>query len=218
MRTNFMDALNKTLSILDQQKSFHKLPQHTMLKEDYWTLSAWRENEAGFLMKGDILDNIEKLEKELANDLENNKNTTPRPKYFTVNRNILTLIGLTQSAKRDTAEVATSNDWVSLGTSSTAETENDTGLAAEDSGGSYARRQLSVNGSRKVTNQTAKYGVLFSDTMVSSVPKTFKEAGLHWASTGSSNIHARVTYTDFNFSAGDLFVVQINELMQNGSV
>lgn len=213
-----MEALNQTLQIIDEQKKFKRLPNHTMLKHDYWTLSGWKENDLGsYLNGGDIIDKIEKLEHELANDLENNLNTTARPHYFTVQENILTLIGLTQSAKRDTGEVSTTLDWVSLGTSSTAETENDTGLAAEDSGGSYARRQLSTNGTRKVVNQTAKYGVLFSDSMISAVPKTFKEAGLHWASSGSSNIHARVTYTDFNFTAGDLFVVQINELMQNGS-
>lgn len=212
------NALNKTISVIDDQERFPSLKKHYMDKVDYWTLSGWREDDVGsYLRKGDIIDRIENLERELASDIENKRNTTPRPSYLQCEMNILTLIGLTESAKRDTGQVSTTINWISLGTSSTAESENDTGLGAEDSGAPYARKQLSVDGSRKVTNQTAKYGVLFDDGDISSVPKSINEAGLHWASSGSSNIHSRVTFTTFSFTTGDLFVVQINELHQNGS-
>ena len=90
-------------------------------------------------------------------------------------------------------------------------------LLSEDSGGSYARRRLSTQGQRKVVNQTAKYGVLWQDSHVSGVPLTITEAGLFTAVT-SGIMHARVVFSDFAMSSGDLFVVQVNELHQNGSL
>ena len=150
------------------------------------------------------------------NDLDNNKSTTARPIYFENTYNILTSIGLTQSAKRDTGEVATTNTHNSIGTGSTTPTEADVGLATEDTGGSYARRSYASNGQRKVVSQTAKYGMLWQDSTVSAVPISIRESGIHWASTGSSTIHARVTFTVFSMTSGDLFVTQINELHQNG--
>lgn len=210
--------IDRTLDIINGQKQFPQLKPHYMERIDYWTLTGWKEKVVGsYFDSGDILDKIEKLEYEIQQDLINQRNTTWRPHYIDLRANILTLDGLTESAKRDTGEVSTTLDWISLGTSSTAETESDHGLTAEDSGGGYARRRLSTSGSRKVTNQTAKYGVLFDSTMVSSVPKDFKEAGLHWASSGTNNCHAHVTYTTFSFTTGDLLVAQINELMENGT-
>lgn len=189
---------------------------HINCKADYWTFSGWRADEVKFNPRK-IIDEVERVELELYYDLINNRQTTPRPIYFENNFNKLTLIGLTQSAKRDTDEVATSLDWNSLGTDSTTPTENDTNLTAEDTGGSYARRQYSVNGQRKVVNQTSKFGMLWDDGDVSAVPINLKESGLHWGSSGADNIHAHVTFTTFNMTSGDLFVSQINELHENGA-
>ena len=62
------------------------------------------------------------------------------PTYFENADNILTLIGLTESAKRDTGETSTSLTHNSIGTDSTTATESDTNLAAEDTGGSMLER------------------------------------------------------------------------------
>jgi len=57
--------------------------------------------------------------------------------------------------------------------------------------------------------------MLWTDSAVSAVPISIKESGVHWASSGASTLHARVTFTTFSMSSGDLFVTQINELHQN---
>lgn len=189
--------------------------EHVSLQTDLWTLSAFKENEIKFNPTY-IIDEIEKYQLELYNDLDNNKSTTARPIYFENTYNIITSIGLTQSAKRDTGEVSTTNTHNSIGTGSTTPTESDIGLAIEDTGGSYARRSYATNGQRKVVSQTTKYGMLWQDSTVSAVPISIRESGVHWASTGASTMHARVTLTVFSMTSGDLFVTQINELHQNG--
>ena len=218
---DFPDKLHNAIS-LSQGNTINPISvdyapgaEHISVKHDVWTLSGWKENEVQF-NPNHIIDQVEKIQLELANDLINNKHTTPMPIYFENADNILTLIGLTESAKRDTAEVATSLTHNSIGTSATTATESDVGLIAEDTGGSYARRSYASNGQRKVISQTAKYGMLWQDTQVSAVPLSITESGVHWASTGSSTLHARVTFTTFSMTSGDLFVTQINELHQNG--
>jgi len=217
-----LEELNKTLYANSGKNpdpisiEFNPGAEHISLQTDLWTISAWRENEVQ-LNGTHIIDQIEKIESELFNDIHNGKSTTPRPIYYENAYNKLTLIGLTESAKRDTGEVSTTLTHNSIGTSSTTPTESDTGLGTEDTGGSYARRSYASNGQRKVTSQTAKYGMLWQDTQVSAVPISIKESGVHWASSGGSNLHARVTFTTFSMTSGDLFVTQINELHQNGS-
>ena len=189
--------------------------EHVWSTTNKWTLSLWSENEVQ-LTGTKIIDQVEKLEKELADDIINGKITTARPKQLICTDNIITNIGLTESAKRDTGEVSTTLTHNSIGTSSTTPTVSDTNLGTEDSGGSYARQAYATAGQRKVFSQTAKYGMLWDDTKVSAVPLSIKESGVHWSVSGGSNIHARVTFTTFSMSAGDLFVTQINELHQNG--
>lgn len=212
-----LDDLGLVINAIEGQKIpfTPRVPPHYHAKKDQWAMSAWKQDEVS-LNPRHIIDEIEKLEYELYNDMINQRVTTVRPSYFSVEDNILTLIGLTQSAKRDVAEVSTSNRYISLGSNATAATENDTQLGTEFSGAPYARKDLSVDGQRKVFNQTAKYGVMFDDGDVTSVPVDIKEAGLHWASSGNNNMHAHVTFTTFNMQSGDLFVIQINELQENG--
>ena len=189
--------------------------EHISVKHDVWTLSGWREDEVQF-NRNHIIDEVEKLQLELANDIINNKHTAPMPTYFENADNILTLIGLTESAKRDTGETSTSLTHNSIGTDSTAATESDTNLASEDTGGSYARKAYASAGQRKVSSQTAKYGMVWDDGDISGAPLSIKESGGHWHASDASKLHARVTFTTFSLTSGDLFVTQINELHQNG--
>lgn len=189
---------------------------HISHQADLWTLSMWKANEVSF-RDHHIIDDIESLQLELANDLLNNKFTTPRPEQYINTFNIITLIGLTESAKRDTGETSSTLTHSSIGTDSTTATESDTDLNTEDTGGSYARQAFTAaTGQAKVASQTAKYGMLWNDSTVSSVPITIKEAGVHWHLSDPNKIHSRVTFTSFNLTTGNLFVTQINELHQNG--
>jgi hypothetical protein len=63
-----------------------------------------------------------------------------------------------------------------------------------------------------------KLGMLWDDSSFDSTPRTIKESGVHWAVSGTTKCHARVVSTDFVLDAGDLFVVQINELQENGTL
>ena len=216
MKINMFNEINKTLNIIEGQKQYPELKLHENIRTQFWTLSMWKENEISFRPQY-IIDEIEALEYELYNDIVNRKNTCPRPLQVEIKRNILTLIGLTESAKRDTGEVATTINWNSIGTSNTAEVEGNTNLGAEDSGGSYARRVYSTNGQRKVVNQTAKYGMSWLDTQISAAGLQVKESGQHWHLSDLAKMHSRVTFTTFDFQAGNIFVTQINELMENGS-
>ena len=189
--------------------------EHIWSTVNKWTLSLWNENEVQ--LKGStIIDQVEQLEKELAEDIINGRNTSVRPKGLVCTDNIITNIGLTESAKRDTGEVATTLTHNSIGTGTTTPTVSNTDLATEDTGGSYARQAYATAGQRKVSNQTAKYGMLWNDGDVSSAPISITESGVHWHVSSASSIHARVTFTTFSMSTGDLFVTQINELHQNG--
>jgi len=208
-------SLSQGISPNPVSVSYEPGTEHIATKHDVWTVSGWKENEVQF--KGShIIDQIEKLQLEIANDLVNNKNTAPRPTYFENVDNVLTLIGLTESAKRDTGEVSTTLTHNSIGTGSTAATESDTDLETEDTGGSYARLAYASAGQRKVASQTAKYGMVWDDSTVSAAGVVITESGVHWHVSNANSIHARVTFTAFTLSAGDLFVTQINELHQNG--
>ena len=211
------DSISLSQGISPSPVSVNYAPgtEHIATKHDVWTVSGWKENEVQ--LKGThIIDQIEKLQLEIANDLVNDKHTTARPTYFENVDNVLTLIGLTESAKRDTGETSTTLTHNSIGTGTTAASESDTDLETEDTGGSYARLAYASVGQRKVASQTAKYGMLWDDSTVSAAGVVITESGINWHVSNASSLHARVTFTAFTLSAGDLFVTQINELHQNG--
>ena len=186
-------------------------------KTDNWIISGFKEDEIQF-KKGHIIDQMEKYWKDLKNDLENKKNTIARPIYLDTASNVLTLIGLTESAKRDTGEVSTTLTHNSLGSSATTPAEGDTDLTTEFTGGTptYARKAFSGDGQATVVNQTAKYGMLWDDGDIDVTPAiSVNESGIHWHLSNAASIHAHVTFTTFTFDAGDLFVIQINETMAN---
>jgi len=214
-----MHKIEETINILDGIAPLKPIKGHRVQKTDWWTMTGWKKDEVWFDDRH-IIDEIEKLERDLHEDIINRKNTCPRPTYIENRVNIITLIGLTQSAKRDTGEAAGEGggggvQYVSVGSGSTAEVEGNTDLETEFTNTLYARKDLDATGQRKVINQTAKYGVLFDDTSFDSTPQDIKEAGLNWHTTDSSKLHARVTFTTFQLNAGDIFVIQINELQEN---
>lgn len=214
-----MNDLSKTIAAInginDLKISYDGGNEHVHSAVNRWTLSQWTEDSVSF-DKTKIIDQVEKLEMELYEDIINGTNRAVRPKQLVCTDNIITNIGLTESAKRDTGEVASSLTHTSIGTGTTTPSISDTDLQTEDTGGSYARKGYAASGQRKVSGQTAKYGMLWDDGDVSSVPILITEAGVHWSVATASNMHARVTFTVFNMTTGDLFVTQINELMING--
>ena len=186
-------------------------------KGDNWIMAGFREDEIQF-KKGYIIDQMDKYWEQLKQDLENGRNTIARPTYLSTASNVLTLIGLTESAKRDTNETSSTNTHNSLGDDSTTPAEGDTDLTSEISGGTptYARKAFTGDGQATVVNQTAKYGMIWDDGDLDVTPAvSVKESGVHWHVSDASKIHAHVTFTTFTFDAGDLFVIQINELMAN---
>ena len=189
--------------------------EHIWSTTNKWTLSLWNENEVQ-LKGNNIIDQVEQLEKELADDIINGTNKAVVPKGLVCTDNIITNIGLTESAKRDSGEVSSTLTHNSIGTGTTTPTVSDTDLQTEDTGGSYARLGYAASGQRKVSNQTGKYGMLWDDSKVSAVPISITESGVHWNVSSATTMHARVTFTAFSMTTGDLFVTQINELHQNG--
>jgi hypothetical protein len=205
------------MELIDLQKLAGGISHHVNLQADNWILTKWNESEVDFAKNPTIIvDNHEKMLREIL-DCEGNPGKTVLPTKVITANNILTTTGLTESAKRDTGETATTVDYCGIGTDSTSESESQSSLLAENSGSPYARRRFSTQGQRKVVNQTGKYGVLWQDSHINAAPLTIREAGLFTAAT-SGVMHARVVFSDFTLSSGDLFVVQVNELHQNGSL
>jgi hypothetical protein len=193
------------------------LSHHIKLHKDHWGFTSWHAGSITFNPTR-VVEQSEKIMKENLNDLESGLNTTVRPKKFESLNNVILLQGIKESIDRDIGSVSTSLDYSSIGTSSTAEAESQTDLQTEFTDTAYARKRFSTQGSRSRVNQTMKLGMLWDDTSFDSTPVTIKESGVHWALTGSLKCHARVVSTDFVLDAGDLFVVQINELQENGTL
>jgi len=129
--------IDKTIDILNKKHPLIK--GHISQKTDMWTITGWHGNDVSFTPTK-IIDEIEKLEYEIYNDYLNKKNTTPRPYYLQNVPNVLTLIGLTESAKRDTDEVSSSLTHSSVGSNATAALEGDTDLNTEFTNTLYARK------------------------------------------------------------------------------
>jgi len=193
------------------------LSHHIKLHKDHWGFSSWHAGSVSF-NTSQIVEQTEKLLSENLNDVINGLNTTTRPKKFESLNNVILLQGIKESIDRDIGAVSTELNWSSIGTSATSESESQTDLQTEFTDAAYARKVFSTGGSRNRVNQTMKLGMLWDDTSFDSVPVTIREAGVHWHLSGASKCHARVVLTDFVLDAGDLFVVQINELQENGTL
>lgn len=202
--------------MLDLQELQNGLSKHVHFAVDKWDLSLWKRDQLtqstspGW--EGKALEEYHKIKNERAG-------TTYTPIKAEQKENIVLNAGLQLII--DLLINASSNriDYCSLGTSSTAEVVTQTNVQTEDSGGSYARKQFSASGStRSRTDQTLTLETVWADTNVSSVPKTFYEAGVHWASSGTTNCYSRVTFTGFQMQTDYLFVITIRETHLNGTL
>ena len=213
-----LDQIN---SYFNKPKALHEaaegLSHHIKINSDSWGFTLWDGKDVSFNPTNIVQEN-EKLLSEVQNDLINNRITTARPKKFEAMDNVILLQGIQESIDRDLGTASTVLDYCSIGSDSTAEAESQTDLLAEFTDTAYSRKQFSVIGSHLRVNQTMKLGMLWDDTSFDATPRTIREAGVHWASTGTTKCHARVVSTDFVLDAGDLFVVQINELQENGTL
>lgn len=198
-------------------KTAQDLSHHIKINADSWGFTLWDGKDVSF-NPTNIVDENERLLLEVQNDLLNNRITTARPKKFESMDNVILLQGIKESIDRDIGAVSSELDYCSVGSSSTAEAESQTDLQTEFTDTAYARKRFSTQGSRSRVNQTMKLGMLWDDSSFDATPRTIKEAGVNWAISGTTKCHARVVSTDFVLDAGDLFVVQINELQENGTL
>ena len=213
--------LDQIDSYFNKPKTLHEtaegLSHHIKINADSWGFTLWDGKDVSFNPTNIVQEN-EKLLSEVQNDLVNNRITTARPKKFESMDNVILLQGIKESIDRDIGAVSTQLDYCSIGSNSTAEAESQTDLQTEFTDSAYSRKRFSTQGSRSRVSQTMKLGMLWDDTSFDSTPRTIKESGVHWAATGTTKCHARVVSTDFVLDAGDLFVVQINELQENGTL
>ena len=194
------------------------LSHHVKLHKDFWGFTLWNEKDVGYLSPTHIIEQNHRLLEENYNDLINGLNTTVRPTKFESLTNVILLQGIKESIDRDIGAVSSVLNWNSLGSSSTAESESQTDLQSPFTDAAYARKVFSTAGSRTRVNQTMKLGMLWDISSFDASPRTIRESGVHWGLTGTTNCHARVVSTDFIITTGDLFVVQINELQENGTL
>jgi len=204
------------------EKRFGMPIDHAVIKSQKWNISKWNDEQWSSLPKFNsqtFFATFDKVFSEITNDIINKKNTTVRPQQIStyvkpeqyINKfNVLLLGGLTESANRDIGATSTTVDYIGVGTDSTAESQSQTGLISAYG----SRKQFSVSGSRTVVNQTAKYGMVFTDTDLT-VPVSLTEACTFTLSSGGIG-HCRIQYPSFTLSTGERIVFQINELMANG--
>jgi hypothetical protein len=213
--------LDQIDSYFNKPKTLHEtaegLSHHIKINADSWGFTLWDGKDVSFNPTNIVQEN-EKLLSEVQNDLVNNRITTARPKKFESMDNVILLQGIKESIDRDIGAVSTQLDYCSIGSNSTAEAESQTDLQTEFTDSAYSRKRFSTQGSRSRVSQTMKLGMLWDDSSFDSTPRTIKESGVHWAVSGTTKCHARVVSTDFVLDAGDLFVVQINELQENGTL
>ena len=212
-----MDVIDYLSSQSDLQDAAEQVSRHINLRKNIWAFTLWKGDTVNINPHSVTKDN-EKLLLEWAADIDNHSNKGISPIKFEGNDNVILLQGIKESIDRDINASSTDLDWSSLGNDSTAESESQTDLTAEFSDSNYARKVFSTGGSRSRVNQTMKLGMLWDDTSFDATPRTIKEAGIHWHLSDASKCHARVVSTDFILNAGDLFVVQINELQENGTL
>jgi len=195
-------------------------PDHVNLKQTNWKVATWNQKEFDSVTSikygkdGNMISEMDRLWSEILEDSINNKHTTIFPKQYEIRPNILLLVGLEESSRRDTSDApenTTGIQFLGFGTDNTSEIESQTGLIT-----AYGTRlDIDVKGQRSTpaAGQTSKYNVTATDVELT-VPVTLKEAVLYNKVTSGIG-HARIQYPDFLLSAGDRITVQINELMRN---
>jgi len=213
-----LDNINSFINAEDIFKAeIEPLGRHVRAITHKWAFTLWKGDEVTIRPRH-VIDDNEKLLKEWADDLINGTNKSPDPLKFEPNENVILIQGMKESIDRDFGLVSTKLDWASIGNSNTSEDEIQTDLIAEFSDTAYSRKVFSTQGSQQRVNQTGKLGMLWDDTSFDATPRVIREAGVHWHLTNSNACHCRVVSTDFTLDAGDLFVSQISELQQNGTL
>lgn len=218
------------------EKTYPAIPfksrSHFRARAYKWTLMKFKKEEFDdstniiYGKDGNLIQSLEKLQAEIISDSINHRKTTVHPinritskfapdpiKNIIEVKNILLLVGLTESSQRDTRNPVPGEtdgvDHLGWGTDGTAESESQTGLIVATG----ARQDLDVDGQRSTQSQTSKYGVTADDTDLT-VPVTLKEAVLFNRLTVGV-AHARIQFPDFLLIAGERITAQINELHQN---
>ncbi len=205
-------------------------PNHFNVRQNNWVIAKWNQKEFDESIHikpgkfGNMGEQMDKLWAEIISDRLNNKITTIHPiqramgivpvKYPEFRGpNILLLVGLEESSKRDTNDGFEGGtigvQFLQWGTDDTAEAESQTGIIAATG----ARQDLDVDGQRSTVSQTSKYNVTATDADLT-VPVTLKEAALYNKLT-TGIAHARIQFPDFALTAGERITAQINELMAN---
>lgn len=202
---------------------------HVNIHQNNWVIAKWNQKEFDESIHitsgkfGNMGVQMDKLWAEIINDRLNNKTTTIHPiqramgivpvKYPEYRGpNILLLVGLEESSKRDTSDTpenTTGVQFLQWGTDGTAEAESQTGIIAATG----ARFDLDVHGQRSTLSQTSKYNDTATDADLT-VPVTLKEAALYNKLTVGI-AHSRIQFPDFALTAGERITAQINELMAN---
>lgn len=191
---------------------------HVNIRQFNWKVARWDKKEFDSVTNikygkdGNMIKQMDKLWMEIVSDQINNKKTSIFPLQHIIQPNILLLVGLEESSKRDTSDSpqnTTGVQFLGFGTDNTAESESQTGLIS-----AYGSRlDIDVKGQRSTVSQTSKYNATATDVELT-VPVTLKEAVLYNQVTGGIG-HARIQFPDFPLTAGDRITVQINELMRN---
>jgi hypothetical protein len=193
--------------------------EHTKMRHGDWRISKFTQEDfdtLGRITYGEHGNLIQKLER-LTEEIESKPQSTIKRLQHYHNPNILLLVGITESLKRDTNEITTTPpsgtsgvQYIGCGTDGTAENQSQTGLIAAYG----SRKNFDTQGQRKVINQTAKYNMTFNDTDLA-LPVIAREAATYNLSTGGIP-HARLQFPDFLLEAGQVMTFQINESQVNG--
>jgi len=191
--------------------------EHLTLSHSVWIVSSWDKAIYPELANdNNLISKLDRLFKEQAESPKQNEGPLTNELIAGKNhfiqqskaKNILTNVGMTEMAKRSTAETATTNDFHGVGTGTTTETVSDIILEAE-----VGRK---IIGSKTTVNQTERYASSFSDTDITSPPQDISEAGIFTLISGGILI-MRITATPVELDLGKLVTVQTNITHQNGT-
>ena len=189
--------------------------KHLHISSNTWILQTFKKSEYPELKNDSkLLSKLDKITKELCSTSKNTVNPPQSTQVITPHgtiqqeKNILTLAGMTEMAKRSTGETDTTNTHHAIGTGTTAETINDDELETE-----IGRIPI---GTKATVNQTERYGSVFESTDIDNPPQDISEAGIFTADADGLLI-MRVTATPIALPAGLLLAIQTNVTHQNGT-
>lgn len=208
-----MDAWHKAIL-----KKFGFAAKHLNITYNPWIITTWRESDYPELAKNDehLQSKLDKIYEEIAQTTKKTVNMPVSQQMLLGSasfiaqskaHNILTLLGMSEMAKRSTGDSNSTNGFHAVGIGQSAETINDTTLEDE-----VGRKAI---GSRTVVNQTERYGSVFNSADVTNPPRDISEAGILTANALGILI-MRVTSVPVSLPVGLLLTLQTNVTHQNG--